>query len=84
MKREMHAIRGLNEDTYRKFRQKAIEERLKVGDALTFAMEDWLKKEKNRKEVNPKRLLKMKPFDWGKGTEKTSKEIDEIIYGNKR
>ena len=84
MKREMHAIRGLNEDTYRKFRQKAIEERLKVGDALTFAMEDWLKKEKNRKEVNPKRLLKMKPFDWGKGTEKTSKEIDEIIYGSKR
>ena len=34
--------------------------------------------------MNPKNLLKVKPFDWGKGTERTSKEIDEILYGNKK
>ena len=35
-----------------------------------------------RKFLKPKSL--MKPFDWGKGTKKTSKEIDEILYGNKK
>jgi len=25
-------------------------------------------------------IFKIKPFDWGKGTEKTSEEIDYILY----
>jgi len=33
---------------------------------------------------DPHNLLRIKPFDWEKGTEKTSKEIDEILYGNKK
>lgn len=84
MGRDLRAIRGIEEDTYMKFREKVLAERMKVGQALTLAMKDWLKKEKENKKIDPKNLLKMKPFDWGKGTEKTSKEIDEILYGNKR
>jgi len=84
MKKELHAIRGIDEETYMKFRERALAERMRVGVALTLAMKEWLKKEKKRKEINPKKLLTIKPFDWGKGTEKTSKEVDEILYGNKR
>ena len=84
MKKDLRAIRGIDDDTYRRFRERALEERLKVGRALTLAMKEWIKKEVKRKTVNPKTLLKIKPFDWGKGTEKTSKEIDEIIYGSKK
>ncbi|MEM5802849.1 MAG: hypothetical protein QW818_03045 [Candidatus Aenigmatarchaeota archaeon] len=83
MKKELHAIRGIDEDIYRKFREKAIEERLKVGKALTLAMKEWIKKRK-KETINHRNLLKIKPFDWGKGTEKTSKEIDEILYGSKK
>ena len=25
-------------------------------------------------------FLELKPFDWGEGTEKSSEEIDEILY----
>jgi len=27
-----------------------------------------------------KKGFSLKPFDWGKGTEKTSQEIDKILY----
>lgn len=84
MRKELHAIRGIDEDTYRRFRERALEERLKVGRALTLAMKEWIKKEGKRRTANPKALLKIKPFDWGKGTERTSKEIDEILYGSKK
>lgn len=36
-----------------------------------------MKKRKKEK----KSLLDLKPFDWGEGTEKSSEEIDAIIYG---
>lgn len=84
MKKELHAIRGLEEETYMKFREKALAKRMKVGEALTLAMREWLKKEEKGKEINPRNLLKIKPFDWGPGTERTSKEIDEILYGKKK
>ncbi len=43
---------------------------MKVGEALNLAMKEWLKKENGEKEINPKNLLKIKPFDLGKGTER--------------
>jgi hypothetical protein len=83
MRKEIVAIRGVDEEVLRKFKAKAVEKRMKMGEALTLAMMRWLKEER-RKRINPRNLLKLKPFDWGKGTEKTSKEIDEILYGSKR
>ncbi len=84
MTKDLHAIRGIDEETYRKFREKTLEEQIKVGKALTVAMKDWIRKEKKKTLTYPRNLLKVRPFDWGKGTEKTSKEVDEILYGNKR
>lgn len=84
MTKDLHAIRGIDEETYRKFRERALGERLKVGRALTLAMKEWIKKERKKETIDPRNLLKIKPFDWGKGTERASKEIDEILYGSKR
>lgn len=84
MKKELRAIRGIEEEIYMKFREKALQEKMKIGEALTLAMKEWLKKEKIRKKSNPKNLLKIKPFDWGRGTERTSKDIDGILYGSRR
>lgn len=83
MKKEMVTIRGVDEEVLRKFKAKTIEERMKMGEALTIAMKRWIK-ERGKKKVSPKILLKIKPFDWGKGTKKTSLEIDEILYGKKK
>lgn len=77
------SIRGVDERIFRRFRAKTIEKRMRAGEALTMAMMNWLQDE-NRKRLNPANLLKLKPFDWGKHTEKTSKEIDKILYGSKR
>ena len=83
MKKEIVTFRGVDEEVLKKFKAKAIEERMKMGEALTLAMIKWLEEEKKERN-NPRNLLKLKPFDWGKGTEKTSKEVDEILYGSKR
>jgi len=40
-------VREVDEEMFRKFRARATEERLKVGNALTLAMGLWLK-EKQR------------------------------------
>ena len=82
MKKELITIRNVDEEVLRKFKAKAMEERMKMGQALTQAMKRWLR-EKGKTKVNPRMLLKIKPFDWGPGTEKTSEEIDEILYGSK-
>jgi len=29
----------------------------------------------------PTKLLELEPFDWWKGTERTSEEIDQLLYG---
>ena len=48
MRKELHAIRGIDEETYRRFKERAIAERLKVGEALTFAMKHWISEEKDK------------------------------------
>ena len=77
-------VRDVDEDTFRKFKAMSIEARTKLGIVLTLAMKKLLderkKQQKNRKN-SAKCLLDIKPFDWGPGTEKTSEEIDEILYG---
>lgn len=75
----MHiSIRDVDKTVFRRFRAEAVNEGLNVGAALTLAMRSWLEKPK----VKAKRsLLDYKATDWGEGTENTSKEIDEILYG---
>ena len=81
MKRELHAIRGIDEEVYRRFREKTLQERMKVGQAVTLAMKEWIKKDEKREEPNPKNLLKIKPIKVGKKKVRWSEEIDEFLYG---
>lgn len=71
-------IRDLDEAVYKRFKAKAVEEGMKLGEAITQAMEMWIRE----RSVKPKgSLLDIKPFNWGEGTERVSVEIDRILYG---
>jgi len=71
-------IRNLQESTFRKLKAKAAEEDMKIGDALTQAIELWVKTQSKR----PKgKFTDIPTFNWGKGTEHSSTEIDKILYG---
>jgi predicted nucleic acid binding AN1-type Zn finger protein len=71
-------IRDVNESVFRKFKAKAVGEGMKLGQALTQAMEMWIRHGTDKRELS---LLDIETFDWGKGTEKASVEIDKNIYG---
>jgi hypothetical protein len=72
-------IRGLQETVFRKFKAKAAEENVTLGDALSQAMEAWLKK--GRTGAPRAKLADLKITNWGKGTERSSEEIDKVVYG---
>jgi len=74
-------IRDLDEVVFKRFKAKAVEEGLKLGEALTHAMAMWVKQRKVRRKTS---LLELKPFNWGKDTEKVSLEIDQTLYQEKR
>ncbi len=71
-------IRGIDESVYKRFKAKAVEEGMKLGEAATHVMEIWIEQ---RGKKPRKTLLDMKPFSWGDNTEKTSVQIDQIVYG---
>ncbi len=79
------AIRDLDEETFRKLRAAAIEENMKVSDAMNIAMKKWLaEKEKRKTAPDPRYLIKItgiikpgKKVNW-------SEEVDEILYGWKK
>ena len=79
MRKTLIAVRDVDEETFGKFKAFTVEERMKLGIALTLAMRLWL--EENRKKHNKRvKFPKIRPFRWGKGTEKISNEIDKILY----
>lgn len=82
MSMKMIAVRDVDEDIFRKFRALSIEEKMKLGDALTLAMRHWIQEE-HEKEVKPdkKNLLKIRLIKIGKKRVKWSEEVDEYLYG---
>ena len=73
-------IRNVNKKLFADLKAEAVIEGLTVGEALTMAIYEWVEKRKTKKrKLN---FLDLKPVSWGKGTEKTSKEIDNIVYGD--
>ncbi|MDE1764224.1 MAG: hypothetical protein KGH88_08260 [Thaumarchaeota archaeon] len=80
MKKNLITVRDVDEKILRNFRVRAIQRKMKMGEALTDAMKQWVKEAEQ--EADPKILLKVKPFDWGRDARNTSKEIDKILYGS--
>ncbi|MBS7626588.1 hypothetical protein KEJ51_06085 [Candidatus Bathyarchaeota archaeon] len=74
-------IRNLDEAVFKRFKARAVEEGMKLGEAVTQAMEVWIKQRAIKRKAS---LLEIKPFNWGKGRERVSIEIDQILYGEKR
>ena len=75
------AIRDLDEDTFRKFRAMAVEENVRLGDAMNTAMKHLIDEKDTKKKPDMKNLLKLngiikpgKKVHW-------SEEVDEILYG---
>ncbi|MBI2583150.1 MAG: hypothetical protein HYW25_00650 [Candidatus Aenigmarchaeota archaeon] len=71
------SVRNVAKKTFKEFKARTVEEGVPVGTALTLAMEEWLE----RRNTKRKKYLELKPWDWGTGTERTSKDIDKIVYG---
>ena len=76
----MISVRDVDEEVLRKFKAVIIMDKMKMGQALTKAMKEWIRQKESSKKIDSSSLFRIKPFDWGKGKEKTSSEIDEIIY----
>jgi hypothetical protein len=73
-------IRDVDEKVFREFKAEAVRDGTRLGRALTRAMKFWLDTKKREKR-SKRSLLELKPFDWGADTEKSSVEIDEVLYG---
>jgi len=75
------AVRGVDEETFRKFKAMTIEERMKLGDTLTISMKRWVKQHEQKTKPDPRNLLKMSNIIKTKKRVKWSEEIDEFLYG---
>jgi len=70
-------VRDLNEEVFRKFKGKAAERGMKMGTAVTRAMQLFIEKDPAR----PAKKTGPKPLNWGKGADLTSEEVDSLLYG---
>lgn len=78
MEKTFIGVREVDKEIFNKFRTKALEKKMKLGNAITFAMKIWIE-DQNRINKKSKATL-LKPFSFGKGTEKLSTEIDKFLY----
>lgn len=77
------SFRDVDEDAFREFKVVIARLGLKAGVAVSeaFRMFSASLEHKKKKKVS---FLSLKPVDWGSGTEKSSSEIDEVLYGWKK
>ena len=75
-------VRDVDEETFRKFKAAMLEQRMKLGNALTKAMDAYMKQNKTQNRPLTKNLLNIKPIKLGRKVN-WSKEIDETLYGQK-
>lgn len=76
------AVRDVDEETFRKFKAVSVEEKMKLGDAVTKAMQLWVETKKEREEKKPSNILKIKPVKIGAKKVNWSREVDKIVYND--
>ena len=70
-------VRDVDPDIFRSFKSQSHQRGMTLGQALTAAIQHWTEEHRPKK-----RFLEFKPSKgWGKGTEKSSTEIDRVLYG---
>ncbi|MDY6769708.1 MAG: hypothetical protein SVU88_01920 [Candidatus Nanohaloarchaea archaeon] len=68
-------IRGVDEELFNRFKSKAAEEGVTVGEAVNMAMLEWLSEEA---EVS---IMELEPVSWGEETANLSENVDAALYG---
>ena len=83
MGKKFIGVRDVDEETFRKFKVMSVEEKMKLGLALTIAMKRLLEEKKigNQTLPDPANLIKITGIIKTKEKVKWSEEIDEILYG---
>ena len=71
------SVKEVDEKVFREFKAEAVRDGMKVGQALTLAMQFWIQKVEKKPKLS---LIDLKPRDWGKGTERLSEESDSVLY----
>lgn len=70
------SIKNVDEKIFKEFKAESVRQGKNIGNTLTLAMKLYLDKKRKTKLS----ILDFKPTSWGKGTERTSEEIDKILY----
>jgi hypothetical protein len=73
-------IRAVDERAFRRFKARAAELDLRLGEALTLAIREWAKRDASTAK-RPSLLASLPVDDWGPGSEHLSEDIDRILYG---
>ena len=75
-------LRNFDDELCKELKTEAIKDDLTIVEALRQAVAAWLSLHKHKKKK--KSVFDYKSVDFGPGSEKSSQEIDEILYGNER
>ncbi len=74
-------VRKIDNNVYKRFKQKAIEENKTIGEALNQAMDYWITREEKQRGKSIGKLLSLNGFIHTNGMVKWSEELDESLYG---
>jgi hypothetical protein len=67
-------IREVDKGIFQEFKAEAVRRGMTLGEAATFAMANF-------RSGRRKKFSEWVPVSWGKGTEHTSEQVDEVLYG---
>ncbi len=84
MAKELLTVRDVDEKVLRRFKATAVGKGLKMGTALTQAMDTWIESEENGKKLNPRNFLKLEGLIKTRKRVYWSEEVDEALYGSKK
>ncbi len=76
-------VRKVNKRTYRRFRQTALKEDTNMGQAVSEAMEYWLRIKEKKKKIDIKGILRLNGLIRAGKKVKWSAQIDKALYGDR-
>lgn len=74
-------FKNIDEKILREFKSEAVLEGKTFGQALVEALLTWLEQRQLLRKKKKMKLSDLKPIDFGPGSERTSLEVDKIVYG---
>ena len=75
-------LRNFDDNLYKELKSEAVKDDLTVVEALKRAVAFWLSAHTHKKKK--KSVFDYKPMDFGPGSEKSSTEIDDVLYGKEQ